>query len=222
MIRLLCLFCLIFITSCKDSKKVNVESQPDAEVNELALKIKSLEENWVPESRVTEKSRGPLIVFQGHDHEVVVDWAFEVNKENSDKSIRHFPVDIIIMNNSYEIIEFENNELPLFHFEVRNSFGNTVKKFISIQKAKPLMPGEKVHCMLQWDGRDVDGKYALPGRYNFVTEVSKLKGHSKLKISRDFIIKEAGPRVKVILSDDELMLRRIDEFNRINNALFGR
>lgn len=210
---------LLLLTGCRKEPSEDA-SVKDAE-SELAAQMKSLEENWTPDSRVTEKSRGPLIVFQAHDNEIPVDWAFEVNKENIDKSIRRFPVDIVLLNNSFETIEFEEEGAPLFTFRIRSGINNIIKEYASIQKAVPMLPGERINCMINWDGRDIDGKYALPGKYEFITEVARLKGHSKLKIARDFTVNEAGPKVKVILSDQELMLRQMEELDRINQSLFG-
>ena len=149
-------------------------------------------------SKVTKKNRGPLIVFQAHDHDIAVDWAFEVNQENIDKSIRHFPIDIVLLNNSFETIEFEEAGIPLFTFKIRSGINHIIKEYVSLQKTVTMLPGERINCMINWDGRDVDGKYALPGRYEFITEVPRLKGHSKLKISRNFEITEAGPNVGLL------------------------
>lgn len=197
------------------------DGSASAAESELAARMKSLEEDWMPDSRVTETNRGPLIVFQAHDHEIAVDWAFEVNPENIDKSVRRFPIDIVLLNNSFETIEFEEEGIPLFTFKIRHGYDDIIKEYVSIQRTEPLLPGERINCMINWDGRDVDGKYAFPGTYQFITEVARLKGHSKLKISRDFTITEAGPNVEVILSEQQLMLRRMDELDRINQSLFG-
>jgi hypothetical protein len=160
-------------------------------------------------------------VFQAHDHEIAVDWAFEVNKANIDKSIRYFPIDIVLLNNSFETIEFEDADSPLFTFKIRSGIDNIIKEYVSIQKTDPMLPGERINCMINWDGRDTDGQYALPGRYEFITEVARLNGHSKLKIARDFRITEAGPNVKVILNEQQLMLRQMEELDRMNQSLFG-
>ena len=84
---------LLLLSACGKETPEHAKDK-DAET-ELAAQMKSLEENWTPDSRVTEKSRGPLIVFQAHDHNIAVDWAFEVNKGNIDKSVRRFPIDIV-------------------------------------------------------------------------------------------------------------------------------
>ncbi|MCF7973620.1 MAG: hypothetical protein K9N55_07385 [Phycisphaerae bacterium] len=210
---------LLFQTGCKKGppRDGNVKDAG----GELAAQMKSLEENWTPDSRVTEKSRGPLIVFQAHDHEIAVDWAFEVNKANIDKSIRHFPIDIVLLNNSFDTLEFEEAGVPLFTFTIRSGIDHIIKEYVSIQTTDLMLPGERIDCMINWDGRDLDGQYALPGRYEFITEVACLKGHSKLKIARDFQVTEAGPNVEVILNEQQLMLRQMEEFDRINQSLFG-
>lgn len=210
---------LLLLSACRKGPSGD-GSVRDAEA-ELAAQMKSLEENWTPDSRVTEKNRGPLIVFQAHDHDIAVDWAFEVNQESIDKSIRHFPIDIVLLNNSFETIEFEEAGIPLFTFKIRSGINYIIKEYVSLQKTVAMLPGERINCMINWDGRDVDGKYALPGRYEFITEVARLKGHSKLKISRNFEITEAGPNVEVILSEEQVMFRQMEELNRINQSLFG-
>lgn len=221
MIRLSILSVLVALALSGCAEKDDKTSRSSETGSGLAAKMKSLEENWSPGSRVSEKSRGPLIVFQAHDNEIAVDWAFEVNMENIDKSIRRFLVDIVLLNNSYEEIEFEEENRPLFTFKIKNPLLDVIKEFASIQKTAPMLPGERITCMINWDGRDIDGMYAMPGKYQFVTEVARLKGHSKLKISRDFKIVEAGPEVEVILSEQQIMHRNMEELNRINQSLFG-